>query len=147
MSRTGREPPRKKMARPRKPTVLLELTGSFAKDPQRKRDHEPKPQGPIGDPPVDFDDVLIMLWRDLLRMVPAGVLTISDRWLVELACRTMRAVKEGHALAAEKNLLLSCLSRMGLTPADRSRIAVPQQKEELDELGKLAAECRAVKPN
>jgi len=135
------------MGRPRKPTAVLELTGAFQKDPQRRRDHEPKPQGPIGDPPADFDDVLMVLWRELLGMVPAGVLAVADRWLLELTCRTMREVKRGHALAAEKNLLLSCLSRMGLTPADRSRIAVPKEKPEIDELGKLAAECRAVKPN
>ena len=135
------------MGRPRKPTAVLELTGAFQKDPQRRRDHEPKPQGPIGDPPADFDDVLMVLWRELLGMVPAGVLAVADRWLLELTCRTMRQVKQGYALAAEKNLLLSCLSRMGLTPADRSRIAVPQEKPEIDELGKLAAECRAVKPN
>lgn len=135
------------MARPRKPTVTLELAGAFQKDPQRKRENEPKPAGPLGEPPVDFDDVLHALWEELVSMVPAGVLTVSDRWLVELACRTMFAVKQGHALAAEKNLLLSCLSRMGLTPADRSKIAVPPQKQELDELAQLAAECRAVKPN
>jgi hypothetical protein len=135
------------MARPRKPTPLLELTGAFQKDPQRARPHEPKPAGPLGDPPVDFDEVLTALWGELVRMVPANVLTVSDRWLVELACRTMRDVKQGKALASEKNLLLACLSRMGLTPADRSKIAVPQETQELDELAQLAAECRAVKPN
>jgi len=132
------------VARPRKPTAVLELTGAFQKDPQRKRPYEPQPTGSLGEPPVDFDDVLKALWRDLVRMVPPGVLTNADRWLVELACRTMREVKSGQALAAEKNLLLSCLSRMGLTPADRSKIAVTQEKEELDELAQLAREC---KPN
>lgn len=148
------------MARPRKPTPLLELTGAFQKDPQRARPHEPKPAGPLGDPPECFNDepgleakelldraALRAAWHELTGMVAAGVLTISDRWLVELACRTMQQVRKGAALAAERNLLLSCLSRMGLTPADRSRIAVPQEKQELDELAQLAAECRAVKPN
>ena len=135
------------MARPRKPTAVLELTGAFKKDPQRKRPQEPKPNGPLGEPPTDFDEYLRALWRDLVRMVPAGVLTISDRWLVELACRTMRDVKKGQALASEKNLLLACLSRMGLTPADRSKIAVPPEKEELDELAQLARECQNLKPN
>lgn len=135
------------MARPRKPTAVLELTGAFKKNPQRKRIHEPQPSGSVGEPPVDFDDYLKALWRDLVRMVPAGVLTISDRWLVELACRTMRDVKKGQALASERNLLLSCLSRMGLTPADRSRIAIPKEREELDELAQLAAEARAIRPN
>lgn len=132
------------MARPRKPTAVLELTGAFQKDPQRKRPNEPKPTGSLGEPPVDFDEYLKALWQDLVRMVPAGVLTNADRWLVELACRTMRQVKKGEALAAEKNLLLSCLSRMGLTPADRSKIAAQPQKEELDDLAQLAREC---KPN
>lgn len=135
------------MARPRKPTAVLKLTGAFKKDPQRKRLHEPKPTGSLGDPPADFDDYLKALWRDLVRMVPAGVLTNADRWLVELACRTMRDVKKGTALASERNLLLSCLSRMGLTPADRSKIAVPKEKEELDELAQLAAEAGALRPN
>ena len=130
------------MARPRKPTAVLELTGAFQKNPQRRRANEPKPTGSLGEPPVDFDEVLRALWQDLARMVPAGVLTNADRWLVELTCRTMRQVRKGTALAAERNLLLSCLSRMGLTPADRSKIAVPQEKQDLDELAQLAAECR-----
>lgn len=135
------------MARPRKPTAVLELTGAFKKDPQRKRPNEPKPSGSLGEPPADFDRDLKANWRELACMVPAGVLTNADRWLVELACRTMQHVRKDIALASERNLLLSCLSRMGLTPADRSRIAVPQEKQQLDDLAALAAECRVVKPN
>jgi phage terminase small subunit len=135
------------MARPRKPTAVLELTGAFKKDPQRKRENEPQPNGPLGEEPLHFDEELAAIWRELVAMVPARVLALSDRWLVELACRTMQQVRKGTALAAERNLLLSCLSRMGLTPADRSKIAVPQEKEELDELAKLAAECRVPRPN
>jgi phage terminase small subunit len=136
------------MARPRKPTAVLELTGAFKKDPQRRRENEPKPSGPLGEEPLHFDEELKAIWRELVVMVPAGVLTISDRWLVELACRTMQQVRKGTALAAERNLLLSCLSRMGLTPADRSKIAVPKEKEQIDELAQLAAESRVLlKPN
>ena len=135
------------MARPRKPTAVLELTGAFKKDPQRRRKNEPKPGGPIGEPPPGFNAELKVIWRELVTAVPAGVLTISDRWLVELACRTMHDVRRGAALASERNLLLSCLSRMGLTPADRSRIAVPKEKEEIDELAQLAAEARVTRPN
>jgi len=135
------------MARPRKPTAVLELAGAFEKDPQRRRPDEPKPNGPLGEPPSTFDENLTAIWRELEGIVPANVLATSDRWLVELACRTMQKVRKDMAMASERNLLLSCLSRMGLTPSDRSKIAVPQEERELDELGKLAAECRAVKPN
>jgi len=41
------------MARPRKPTNLLELTGAYHKNPQRRREREGEPiaPGPLGGPP------------------------------------------------------------------------------------------------
>lgn len=135
------------MGRPRKPTALLELTGALDKNPQRRRDNEPKPAGPLGPPPKHFDEELAEIWNELSAMCPARVLTVADRWLVELACRTMQQVRNGSALAAERNLLLSCLSRMGLTPADRSKIGIPQTEDEPDELARLAAETRPTRPN
>ena len=140
------------MARPRTPTAIQELKGAFKKDPQRARSDEPKSNGPLGAPPLGFneDPELQATWHELEGMVAARVLSKADRWLVELACRTMRDVRRGQALASERNLLLSCLSRMGLTPADRSKIAVPKETEELDELAALAAEgkaSRVLKPN
>ena len=133
------------MARPRTPTAVLELKGAFKKDPQRRqtREGEPEANGPIGTPPPNFDEELIAIWHELVGMVPAKVLATSDRWTVELACRMMQLLRKGAFRAAELNILLTCLSRMGLTPADRSRIAVPQQKEEIDELAALAAEGKA----
>lgn len=133
------------MARPRTPTALLELKGAFIKDPQRARPNEPKTNGPVGDPPVSFDAELTALWHELVEMVPAGVLARSDRWTVEVACRIMLQLRKDDFKASELAILQSCLSRMGLTPADRSRIAVSQQeKTDIDEFAALAAEGRAV---
>lgn len=131
------------MARPRTPTAVLELTGAFQKDPQRRREGEPVTNGPLGDPPASFTEDLLEIWQELVSLVPANVLARADRWTVELACRMMALLRQGDFKAAELNILLSCLSRMGLTPADRSKIAVPKQTEELDELAALAAEGRA----
>ena len=137
------------MSRPRTPTAIQELKGAFRKDPQRRRPDEPEHNGPLGPPPSGFRDdaELLAIWDELESMVPARVLAKADRWLVELACRTMRDVRHGQALASERNLLLSCLSRMGLTPADRSKIAVPKETEALDELAALAAEGKAARVN
>lgn len=135
------------MARPRTPTTVLELTGAYVKDPQRRRDHEPAANGPLGEPPASFeaDEELLETWYELVELVPANVLARADRWTVELACRMMRLLRKGYFKAAELNILLSCLSRMGLTPADRSKIAVPKPTEELDELAQLAAEGKAAR--
>jgi hypothetical protein len=111
------------MARPPLPTALQELKGAHKKDPQRKRPNKPAANGPIGDAPASFneDDVLTELWHELLDLVPAKVLARADRWSVEVACRMMKKLRRGFYSAAEANILLSCLSRMGLTPADPSK--------------------------
>jgi hypothetical protein len=137
------------MARPRKPTAVLELTGAFKHDPKRNsaRQNEPAPNGPIGDVPLHFDKKLTALWYELIATAPAGVLTRADRWTVEVACRMMRMVRDGMFGAAEVNVLMRCLARMGLTPADRSHVAVPKQAEAQDEFSALAAEGKVLRPN
>ncbi len=76
------------MARPRKPTAVLELTGAFKHNPQRKRPNEPKESRPLGDPPARLPAAARRYWRELADM--AGVsLTRRDRWTVELAARLM----------------------------------------------------------
>jgi hypothetical protein len=136
------------MARPRKPTALLELTGAFKHDPQRRRPDEPKPDGPLGPPPAAFGDDLELksIWEELAEIVPANVLTSADRWLVELTCRVMMQIRSGETVAAKEGVLLNCLSRMGLTPADRSRITLePKGKSTFDDLAALARETENIR--
>src|ERR1700744_4488376 len=83
------------MGRPRKSKAELELSGSFAKHPERKgaRANEPKPDGPLGPPPKCFDPdgylgaKHIEIWHELVSQAPPGVLTSADRAHLELACR------------------------------------------------------------
>jgi hypothetical protein len=65
------------MARPNKPTALLELNGAFKKDPARRRarEHEPKPSGPLGEPPASFPPNQKQAWLELSSQAPPGVLT------------------------------------------------------------------------
>jgi hypothetical protein len=63
------------MTRPRKPTAVLEQGGAFVKDPQRKRarQNEPKPSGPIGDPPDHLDREEIQAWQYLASILLPGI--------------------------------------------------------------------------
>lgn len=135
------------MGRNRKPTHELEQSGAFEKDPQRRRDreNEPVPAGPLGDPPEYLSPAAQSVWHELAGQVPQGVLTIADRFLVEIVSRQMARLRAGEDLkAAEINQIISCLSRMGLTPADRSRVAVPKPPdEERDTFAELAAQGRS----
>jgi hypothetical protein len=138
------------MARPRKPTAVLELTGAFRKDPQRKkaRASEPVPTGVIGIPPVHFDAIHAAVWYEVISMIPAGVLTGADRIMVELTCSLICGLRNGTSERGDKALLKGCLASMGMTPAERSKISVPKKPEEVDDIGALAAEIRnSVRPN
>src|SRR4051812_5446681 len=79
-------PPAGEMARHRLPTELLERSGAFDHDPQRReaRSDEPLPSGPLGDPPEYFSAAQKAIWHELAEQVPEGVLTIADRILVEI---------------------------------------------------------------
>jgi phage terminase small subunit len=138
------------MGRNRTPSSVLELTGSFKKHPDRKkaRASEPAAIGPLGLPPTRLDAELKKIWYEITDMIPAGVLAKSDRLAIEIACRLTRKVFRDEINGAELSTLNSLLARLGMTPADRSKVSVPKQAEEQDEIAALAAEMRgADRPN
>ena len=136
------------MARHPLPTAKHAESGAFDHDPQRAeaRENEPIPPGPLGEPPerwrilassAESDEARILAvlqteaWHELELNVAKNVLTISDRVLVEVYCSLVARHRAGQILkAAEYNLLLSCLARMGMTPSDRSRLNVPTDEKE-----------------
>lgn len=85
--------------RPRKPTALLELSGAFKHDPQRKRPGEPKELRPLGDPPARLSLEAVPYWHELADMAGA-TLTWRDRWAVELAAGLM--ARATSSVSAEK---------------------------------------------
>ena len=113
------------MSRPRTSTAMLEARGAFVHNPGRRvaRANEPRPTGQLGRPPKHLADDEKKTWRELARISPPGVLANSDRWFVEMTVRLMTRVRQGTAKTMDTGQLLQCLGRMGLTPADRSRVS------------------------
>jgi hypothetical protein len=130
----------------RQPTSLLELKGSFRKHPERRRPAEPRDARPLGDPPARLPKRALPFWREIVDMVPAGVLKRADRWCVELAaCLMAKAVKTDEGLsAAELNTLRSVLAAMGMTPVDRSKMSIPAERprSQFDELAEEGHKLR-----
>lgn len=109
--------------RPRKATAVLERSGAFAHDPQRRR-RDPATTGPIGDPPPSMPEEMHAIWYELAHAAPTGILRNRDRLVLELAVRTlhhMRTVPKFRPGVV--SALLRCLIAMGMTPADASRVA------------------------
>jgi hypothetical protein len=61
------------------------------------------------------------------------VLTNADRWTVEIACVLMARQRAGTITSSDLGKLIALMSRMAMTPADRSRVGVePAAKDEAE---------------
>ncbi|MES9844598.1 MAG: hypothetical protein ABW131_08120, partial [Candidatus Sedimenticola sp. 6PFRAG5] len=62
--------------------------------------------------------------------LPVGVAFDSDRWVVEVTVRLMVELRNAGSLSAAKlSRLETLLARLGLTPADRSKVQVHDGKD------------------
>lgn len=135
------------MARPRKPTAELERNGAFAKNPNRKR-KDPQTSGPVGDPPPSMNLQLHATWYELAEHAPINVLRSADRALLEMATKLLYGFRAMPMAALPEPALISqfikCLSAMGMTPVDRSKVHAPQEKAEnpFAKFASKAAEAR-----
>jgi hypothetical protein len=145
------------MGRPRTPDEKLELSGAYIKHPERRRKATPKHSSGVGVPPAAMTAEQKLCWRELARNSLPGVLTKSDRHLIETAARLTARMREPvippppvlegmtqpvqrvRDPAADMALLIRCLSLLGMTPVDRSKISIAPAKREpksgWDELG------------
>jgi hypothetical protein len=112
--------------RPRKPTALLEATGRFLHDPQRRRarEHEPKIVGALGEPHRDLNRQEKRIWRELAGELPPGVAGNSDRLAFRKLVRLESLSRQGVTKVTEEQLLRSYLAAFGMTPSDRNRVTV-----------------------
>lgn len=121
------------MARPRKPSNVLELKGSFKHNPDRgaARVNEPVAEGVIGDAPAYMDEGARACWSEIVGMCHAGSLCAADRLVVEHGARVLAALR-ANAVYEDVKLMVrleATLGKLGLTPADRSKVQVIKAKE------------------
>lgn len=91
-----------KMARPRKPTNVLELTGAFKKDPQRRRE-DAEPVGELTAPPAHINGAVLHAWKEIAKYAPRDVLTNSDRLSLELAANLLAQFRNDPSISPLPN--------------------------------------------
>jgi hypothetical protein len=137
------------MARPRKPSSMLERSGAFDKDPQRRR-VDPSTPGAIGDPPATLADRYHALWYQLIHEAPIGVLTGSDRALLEIGVKLLHADQHAREWCPRRHAaLMQFFTKVGMTPADRTRLAIPAKdrpENPFDEFADSIDAARKAKP-
>src|SRR5580692_9282235 len=107
-------------------TAQLALNGGLRHDLKRyaNRRIEPIPSGPNGNPPSHFSPPLKCIWRELKSQSLPGVLTNSERLILEVLCRLTFKLREGTISTGETSQLIGCIARLGLTPTDRVRVQI-----------------------
>ncbi len=120
------------MSRPRKPTSLHVVSGTFRKDRHGDRVGEPVVAEPLGSPPAGWPIAAKMMWAELADYIPPGVATKADRVMFETLLRLVAKMRENSealtpALAAQIRTACGCF---GMSPADRSRVSAPRLPEE-----------------
>ena len=114
------------MGRPRTPTNVLDRRGAFKKNPQRKRT-DPVTNGPVGAAPRHLSVAQKKIWRELVKIMPAGVVSCAERIALEEMCYLIHEMRTelDYMTDGRRSLLRSYLGQFGMTPADRAKINVP----------------------
>jgi phage terminase small subunit len=117
------------MPRPRQPLAKAIVEGRHLKDPQRYRERTDMAKEPLGDAPKWFDASQITAWEHFRREL--GWLTESDRALLEITAPIRASLIDGREVPVNRlNFYRLCLSQLGASPADRSKITMPETEEE-----------------
>ena len=97
-------------------------------DPKRKKDREGEPEitTPLGPPPANLNEAEQKRWNEIATWCSWA--TIADRILVEQTSKLWQLSRDNKATIAQEKLLASNLIRLGMTPADRSKVKVPGDK-------------------
>jgi hypothetical protein len=113
------------MARPRKPTALLELRGAFKHDPKRKkaRQNAPLVTTPLPDPPDHLRPDISTAWRQM--KVRGYWLTSADQFLVEIAATLTARCRLDQLTQGHVSVLIALLGKLGFSPRERGSLNLP----------------------
>lgn len=116
----------------RLPVAKAEVTGAAAKNPQRHRDRKEVKAAGLGAPSKFLDVNGQAAWESFKRELPW--LAESDRSLVEIAAHVRGRLLGGEDVGVTAlSMLQSILSKMGASPADRSKVSAPDDDQPKDE--------------
>jgi phage terminase small subunit len=132
------------MGRPRKPSNVLELKGAFKHNPDRgeARADEPKPTDGLGDPPAHLSEEVRVCWLEIESLCHSGVLSKGDRLVMEHGSQLLAMLRKENWEVHPTIMIRfeSVLGKLGMTPADRSKVSVIKPKEnEKDPYAEFAA--------
>jgi hypothetical protein len=125
------------MPRPRTPLAKAKATGRTLHDPKRFKDRkEPAVKDPLGNPPRWMKNASqIEAWQTLASEIPW--LNSTHRAVMGIAAQLLGKLIANEEISVNSlNLLRLCLSQMGATPVDASKISMPDEEDDEDPASK-----------
>lgn len=123
------------MPAPRTPVAKASVTGAATKNPQRHKERKEPKGSALGKPSPFLDEFGVKAWEGFKKELPW--LAESDRALVEIASSVRGRLLAGEDVGITAlSMLQSILSKMGGSPADRSKVSV-DDGEEIDPADKF----------
>ena len=117
------------MPAPRLPAAKAAVTGADIKNPGRHADRKDPASKPLGEAPDYLDDFGKAAWEGFKRELPW--LMESDRAFMEVCAHVRGLLLSGEVPGVTKlSMYQSMLSKLGATPADRTRISAPDEEDE-----------------
>lgn len=124
------------MARNRLPQAKAEVSGATAKNAGRFEGRKSsKSTRGIGEPYATMDEYERLAWEQVVSEAPW--LNSSHRQMLRLACSVIARIEKGDEVGVSAmQMLSSILSKLGMSPADETKVFHPDQdeKDELDEI-------------
>lgn len=121
-----------RMGRTPQPLEVAKLKGATRHDPQRYRDAPSGSSMDIGKPPEHMHQGAQKVWYEILGCVPPGVVTASERMLVEsLANLIVEYRSDPFSFPAAKHGVMDRkMGELGMGAASRRKIAVEKAPKE-----------------
>jgi hypothetical protein len=117
------------MSRLQKPLARAQIEGRHIVNAGRYKRNEPT-SAALGDPPKWMADAQAIAWHEFEAEQPW--LNRSHRALVEIACNVRARLTSGQDVGTKAlSLLRLCLSSMGATPADASKVSWASEPDDI----------------
>ena len=119
------------MPNPRTPAVKAAVTGAASKNPARHAGRREPQTRPLGKPSSFLDEFGVRAWEGFKLELPW--LMESDRAVLEVCAAVRGLLMAGEDVGVTKlSMYQSMLSKLGATPADRTRVMTPDGEDDDD---------------
>ena len=120
------------MARIQQPIEIARLKGADVHDPQRYQKTVPKSALPLGDYPEVRSTDPKECWFELAALAIPGVLTGSDRVLMEVLAHLLAEFRTSPVdfSGAKLAQLIGICARFGMSASDRNKLGVDKPKDD-----------------